>query len=262
MRGTRTTLRIPLYESDTNSARDAAGARQQIYHSSGYEWQGVCRRPHDQVDVYGLFNGEPTAAAPVITPDGGTFAGEPERHAFHHDFFGEHLLHAGWLGSNAGVDALHGTDHDQYRHDCSRDCERARVCPERGEQRYLHVFGPDPAGELYAWRWDLYRHAQQLLFPIRIPRRTSTTPPMDRHRQLPRTCIRGHSRSRHRRRSTRSPSTPTCRTVMSHCCLCDSGGRIVDQLRQRLLFGGGIDAEWQRREHGRHPVAVDQRRGP
>jgi hypothetical protein len=27
-----------------------------------------------QVDVYGLFHGEPTAAAPVITPDGGTFS--------------------------------------------------------------------------------------------------------------------------------------------------------------------------------------------
>ena len=27
-----------------------------------------------QVDVYGLFNGQPNAAAPVITPDGGTFA--------------------------------------------------------------------------------------------------------------------------------------------------------------------------------------------
>ena len=29
---------------------------------------------HGQVDVYGLFNGAPNAAAPVITPDGGTFS--------------------------------------------------------------------------------------------------------------------------------------------------------------------------------------------
>jgi hypothetical protein len=29
---------------------------------------------HGQVDVYGLFNNEPNAAAPVITPDGGTFS--------------------------------------------------------------------------------------------------------------------------------------------------------------------------------------------
>jgi hypothetical protein len=63
-----------LYESDTNSTRDSAGravkftipvvTNGKVYVAATY-----------QVDVYGLFNGEPNAAAPAITPDGGTFSG-------------------------------------------------------------------------------------------------------------------------------------------------------------------------------------------
>ncbi len=67
-----TDLSTPLYESDTNSTRDAAGAANKF--STPVVTNGkVYVAANGQVDVYGLFNGEPTAAAPVITPDGGTF---------------------------------------------------------------------------------------------------------------------------------------------------------------------------------------------
>jgi len=63
-----------LYESDTNATRDGAGRANKFtipVITNGKVYVGATF----QVDVYGLFNGEPTAAAPVITPDGGTFAG-------------------------------------------------------------------------------------------------------------------------------------------------------------------------------------------
>jgi hypothetical protein len=69
-----TDLSAPLYESDTNSTRDAAGAANKF--STPVVTNGkVYVAANGQVDVYGLFNGEPTAAAPAITPDGGTFGG-------------------------------------------------------------------------------------------------------------------------------------------------------------------------------------------
>jgi hypothetical protein len=62
-----------LYESDTNSKRDAAGPANRF--SIPVVTNGkVYVAAHGQVDVYGLFNNEPIAAAPVITPDGGTFS--------------------------------------------------------------------------------------------------------------------------------------------------------------------------------------------
>jgi hypothetical protein len=66
-------LTTPLYESDTNSKRDAAGAANKF--SIPMVTNGkVYVAANGQVDVYGLFNGEPNAVAPVITPDGGTFS--------------------------------------------------------------------------------------------------------------------------------------------------------------------------------------------
>jgi PQQ-like domain len=62
-----------LYESDTNSARDSAGPANKFsipVVTNGKVYVVAVR----QVDVYGLFNGEPSAAAPVITPSGGTFS--------------------------------------------------------------------------------------------------------------------------------------------------------------------------------------------
>jgi len=62
-----------IYESDTNSARDSAGRANKFtipVVTNGKVYVGATF----QVDVYGLFHGEPNAAAPVITPDGGTFA--------------------------------------------------------------------------------------------------------------------------------------------------------------------------------------------
>lgn len=62
-----------LYESDTNSARDAGGAANRF--STPVVTNGkVYVAANGEVDVYGLFNGQPNAAAPVITPNGGTFA--------------------------------------------------------------------------------------------------------------------------------------------------------------------------------------------
>ena len=67
-----TDLSDPLYESDTNATRDAAGAanRYSIPMVTNGKVYVAC---NGEVDVYGLFKGEPTAAAPVITPNGGTF---------------------------------------------------------------------------------------------------------------------------------------------------------------------------------------------
>ncbi len=68
-----TDLTKTIYESDTNSTRDAGGAANR--YSIPVVTNGkVYVAANGQVDVYGLFNGEPNAAAPVITPNGGTFS--------------------------------------------------------------------------------------------------------------------------------------------------------------------------------------------
>jgi hypothetical protein len=68
-----TDLSKPIYESDTNSARDTAGAANKF--SVPVVTNGkVYFACHGEVDVYGLLNGEPTAAAPVISPNGGSFS--------------------------------------------------------------------------------------------------------------------------------------------------------------------------------------------
>ena len=62
-----------LYESDTNAARDAAGPANKF--SIPVVTNGkVYVAAHGEVDIYGLFNGEASAAAPVINPNGGTFS--------------------------------------------------------------------------------------------------------------------------------------------------------------------------------------------
>jgi hypothetical protein len=63
-----------LYESDTNAARDGAGHAMKFaipVVTNGKVYVAAL----GQVDVYGLFNGAPIAAAPVISPDGGSFGG-------------------------------------------------------------------------------------------------------------------------------------------------------------------------------------------
>jgi hypothetical protein len=68
-----TDLAKTIYESDTDSARDAAGTANKF--SIPLVTNGKVYVAADgEVDVYGLFNGEPTAVAPKISPDGGTFA--------------------------------------------------------------------------------------------------------------------------------------------------------------------------------------------
>ncbi len=62
-----------LYESDTNTTRDGVGRANKF--AIAVVTNGKVYVPAVyQVDVYGLFNGQPTAAAPVISPAGGTFA--------------------------------------------------------------------------------------------------------------------------------------------------------------------------------------------
>ena len=62
-----------LYESDTNATRDSAGPANKF--SVPVVTNGKVYISADgQVDVYGLLNAESNAAAPVISPDGGTFS--------------------------------------------------------------------------------------------------------------------------------------------------------------------------------------------
>lgn len=66
-------LTKPIYESDTNASRDGAGIANKF--SIPVVTNGkVYIAARGEVDVYGLLNGEPTAAAPVIKPNGGTFS--------------------------------------------------------------------------------------------------------------------------------------------------------------------------------------------
>jgi hypothetical protein len=61
-----------LYESDSNATRDTAGAANKF--SIPVVTNGkVYVAARGEVDVYGLLNGQATAAAPVITPNGGSF---------------------------------------------------------------------------------------------------------------------------------------------------------------------------------------------
>ena len=68
-------LTKPIYASDTNAARDSAGPANKF--SIPVVTNGkVYVAAQEEVDVYGLLNGEGAAAAPTITPDGGTFGAE------------------------------------------------------------------------------------------------------------------------------------------------------------------------------------------
>jgi preprotein translocase subunit Sec61beta len=62
-----------IYESDTNSARDVAGAANKFaipIVTNGKVYVAA----NGQVDIYGLLTGQAIAAAPVITPNGGSFS--------------------------------------------------------------------------------------------------------------------------------------------------------------------------------------------
>ena len=62
-----------IYESDTNPQRDAGGIANRFTIPVVTNGK-VYVSGNKQVAVYGLLNGEPTAAAPLISPDGGTFS--------------------------------------------------------------------------------------------------------------------------------------------------------------------------------------------
>ena len=68
-----TDLTTTIYESDTNPQRDA-GAPANRFATPVVTNGKVYVAANGLVDVYGLFNGEPNAAAPTITPNGGTFS--------------------------------------------------------------------------------------------------------------------------------------------------------------------------------------------
>ena len=62
-----------LYQSDTNATRDAAGPANR--YSIPVVTNGkVYVAAHGEVDVYGLIESQATTAAPVISPNGGTFS--------------------------------------------------------------------------------------------------------------------------------------------------------------------------------------------
>jgi hypothetical protein len=62
-----------IYESDTNATRDTAGPANKF--SVPVVTNGkVYVAAHGEVDVYGLLNGQPTAATPIINPNGGSFS--------------------------------------------------------------------------------------------------------------------------------------------------------------------------------------------
>jgi hypothetical protein len=66
-------LSTPLYETDTNATRDGAGPAMKFaipVVTNGKVYLVAAHR----LDVYGLFHEELATAAPVITPDGGTFS--------------------------------------------------------------------------------------------------------------------------------------------------------------------------------------------
>jgi hypothetical protein len=66
-------LSTVLWESDANSTRDNPGAANKFVIpvvTNGKVYVAAVKT----INVYGLFNGAPIAAAPVITPNGGTFA--------------------------------------------------------------------------------------------------------------------------------------------------------------------------------------------
>jgi hypothetical protein len=66
-------LTSTIYESDTNATRDSAGPANR--YSIPVVTNGkVYVAANKEVDVYGLVNGQQTAAAPVIAPNGGTFS--------------------------------------------------------------------------------------------------------------------------------------------------------------------------------------------
>lgn len=65
-------LSKPIYESDTNASRDAAGPANKF--SIPVVTNGkVYVAAHGEVNVYGLLNGQPQADAPAISPNGGSF---------------------------------------------------------------------------------------------------------------------------------------------------------------------------------------------
>jgi hypothetical protein len=66
-------LTQPIYESDTNSKRDSAGPANKFAIPVVTNGKVYVSAQH-QVDVYGLFNQEPIAAAPIFNPPGGTFS--------------------------------------------------------------------------------------------------------------------------------------------------------------------------------------------
>ena len=146
-------LTTPLYESDTNSTRDAGGPANKF--SIPVVTNGkVYVAANGEVDVYGLFNGEPTAAPPVITPNGGTFSASqsvsspprlrPRRFSIR------------WMvPPHAVVDALRRPDHDQHGYNHQGDCQRTGIYPERREQCHLHVYLPDAGRDFHAGARDL-----------------------------------------------------------------------------------------------------------
>ena len=114
-----------IYESDTNSARDGVGEANRFaipVVTNGKLYLNA----QFQVDVYGLFNGQPAAAAPVITPDGGTFSSSQS--VTLSTTTASATIYYTLDGTDRHrLDGLYRADHHQYRYHGSCACKRDRL---------------------------------------------------------------------------------------------------------------------------------------
>jgi hypothetical protein len=126
-----------LYQSSTDASRDSAGPANKF--SVPVVTNGkVYVAAHGEVDVYGLLNGATVAAAPVITPKGGTFSASQS--VTMSTATSSASIYYTLNGSTPTTASLvYGADHDQFQHHHQSHCRRDWVFAEQCEQRDVHV---------------------------------------------------------------------------------------------------------------------------
>ena len=143
-----------IYESDTNAHATTSGPANKF--SIPVVTNGkVYVAAQKEVDVYGLLNGQPTAAAPVINPNGGTFSTAQKRYAVLFHPIRRDLLHSRWISSDPCLHGVRGRHHHQHRHDPQGDRERARLCPEQCKHCHVQLLFTNRAGDLLSGRRNL-----------------------------------------------------------------------------------------------------------
>ena len=164
-----TDLTTPLYESDTNATRDAAGPANKF--STPVVTNGkVYVAANGEVDVYGLLNGEPTTVAPVITPNGGTFSASqsvtlstttaPAEIFYTLDGSTPtpaSTLYAGPITVSTDTTIKAIASAPGYIQSSVSSCD-------------FHVYRPDAPRDVHAGRWDLCQRADRDDFRFRCER--------------------------------------------------------------------------------------------